>query len=58
MVKMALSSGSHINKVGAKAVVGTLIPSIVDAKLSLSILHYTFKTFSYLIEVIKEWYSI
>jgi hypothetical protein len=47
----------HI-EVGTKAAIGTLVPSIVDAKFSVSILHYTFKTFSYLIEVIKEWYSI
>jgi hypothetical protein len=47
----------HI-EVGAEATVGTLVPSIVDAKFSVSILHYMFKTFSYLIEIIKEWYSI
>lgn len=47
----------HI-EVGAEAADGTLVPSIVDAKFSLSILHCTFETFLHLIEVIKEWCSM
>jgi hypothetical protein len=41
-------------ELGTEAAVGTLVPSIVDAKFTLRILHYNFKTFSYLIEVIKD----